>query len=206
MMRRALLLLFFMAHMLSAQKLIRKSLVDPDIRHISIDATNNFELSVSTSPSNEIKLEALIDGEYKNDLVLNLRRTGNTIAVSTDFQRDYQKPGDKLSAHKVISVGLEVMLPEHKRVTIFGTNCNVSAQGNYRNLKVSLADGRCLLTDVSESATVTTQSGTILVKASRAKILADSKYGSVEGEEIPMGDNQYRLVSVTGNIVLNKTD
>lgn len=206
MIRGVFLLLFFTAHVLPAQKLIKKSLIDSDIRHIIIDATNNFELSVSTSPSNEIKLEAHIDGEYQNSLVLNLKRTGSTMAVSTDFQRNYQKPGDKLSAHKVISVGLSVILPEHKGVSIFGTNCNVDAQGDYSNLKISLADGRCLLNNVSESAAVITQSGTIVVKASKAQILAKSKYGSVEGDKIPAGDSQYRLDSVTGNIVLNKID
>lgn len=200
------LIFFLIPNLLPAQKLVEKSIVNPEIKAISIDAANIFELSVDTGEGTEMVLEANIDGEYKNDLLLNVRQSGNTLLVSTGFQPDFKTPNDKLGAHKVISVGLKVLLPIQKRVTIFGTDSHVTAKGRYQNLKVTLSNGQCVIDRVSKTVTVSTQSGTISVIAKAAEIEAESKYGKVRGDYIPSGSNRYDLSSVTGDILLNKAE
>ncbi len=200
------LVILFMTNLLPAQKWVKKSIINPEIAAINIDATNNFELSVDTAPGNEMILEATLEGEYSKNLVLNVREAGNTLLVSTDFSPDFKKPGDKLSAHKVISVALKIVLPEQKRIRIFGAGCHISVQGSYHDLKIMLNDGTCVLEHVSGDVEVATQSGTISVATARADIDARTKYGEVRGDWIPTGENRYDLSSVTGNILLNKTD
>ncbi len=205
-MKRICLGILLMANLLPAQKWVKKSIINPEIATLSIDATNNFELSIDTARGNEMLLEATLEGEYSNNLVLNVRETGNTLLVSTDFTPDFKRPGDKLSAHKVISVALKIVLPEHKRIRIFGAGCHITAQGSYRDLKIMLSDGSCDLEHILGDVEVATQSGNISVATARADINARTKYGEIRGERIPTGENRYDLSSVTGNILLNKTD
>ena len=200
------LLFLLTAHLLPAQKTVQKSIISPDIEAISLDVTNNFEVSINTASGNEMLLEASIDGEYSKDLLVNVSQSGNTLIISTGFQPNFQNPNDKLSAHKVISIALEVWLPEHKKVIVYGTGCNVFAKGSYTMLNIVLSDGSCILTNIQGSVDVSTQSGGISVMAASAKIKAASKYGNVEPNKIPLGNTFYDISSVTGDIHLDKVE
>ncbi|PHQ60235.1 MAG: hypothetical protein COC08_07625 [Maribacter sp.] len=189
-----------------SQKIIKKSILNPSTSFIQIDLANCFKINLETRDTNEILVEAIIDGEYKEDLVLNIKEEGSTILISTGFQPSFVPPNDKLSAHKVVSISLKVFLPKYKKVQLYGTNCNVFASGAYRNLKVSLNDGQCTLFRVSESVEVITQSGNIFVNSSGATITANSKYGTVQREQLPSGGNQFKLNTTTGNIHIRKSD
>lgn len=101
--------------------------------------------------------------------------------ISADFQPLFINPNDKLSAHKVVSIALEISVPEYKNVDVFGTNTNLYAKGIYEDLNITLSDGRCNLENVSESVEVTTQKGDILLAAPSGNITAESVYGKVKG-------------------------
>lgn len=190
----------------NAQKLIRKSIVNSDISHIQIDVKNCFEIDLTTADSDALIIEAQIDGEYEKDLLLNISEKGSTIIVNAEFQPNFIKPNDKLSAHKVISIALKVKLPRQKDVHVYGTNCNVVASGNYRLLKVSSNDGRCDLYNVAGAVEVLTQSGPIFVKYSNAVISAKSKYGKVIGNVSKKGNSNYSLSTITGDILLRRVE
>lgn len=205
-MKQIILVIFLTANFLYAQKIVKKSITNPKIVAITLDVTNSFELLVDTAPGNEVLVEATIDGEYRNDLLVNVNASGKTLFINTEFQPNFKNPNDKLSAHKVISIALKILLPERKRIAIFGTGCNVTAKGSYGELKITLSDGRCHLEGISGTAVVTTQSGTISILARNAEIKATSKYGRVERNLIPSGDPFYDVRSVTGDILLDKIE
>ena len=192
--------------MVCAQKVVKKSIVNSTISFVQIDANNCFEVVIETANTNEIIVEAFINGEYKKDLNLVVKEDGSTLMVSSGFNPDFIKPYDKLSVHKVISIALKIKLPEYKNVLVFGTSCNVAIAGNYKNLKVTLDDGRCDLSQVSEIAEITTQSGDISVSSSKGTIVATSTYGTIQENQIPVGDDHFILRSTTGNIHLNKIE
>ncbi|HZJ21404.1 MAG TPA: hypothetical protein VFD35_13780, partial [Pricia sp.] len=108
-MKPIILVIFLTANILYAQKIVKKTIINPKIEAITLDVTDSFELSVETAPGNEIMVEAAIDGEYSNDLLVNVKESGNTLLVNTEFQPNFKKPNDKLSAHKVISIALKVL-------------------------------------------------------------------------------------------------
>lgn len=191
---------------LSGQKIIKKSIVNAKTNRIQIDTDNCFRLELQTGISDEVVVEALIDGEYKNDLLLSIWEEGKTLHVGAGFHPNFENPNDKLSAHKVVSIMLKVILPQFKEVQVFGTSCNVTANGKYEKLDVTLADGDCRLGEVSRFADVKTQSGNISVKITKASIDAVSKYGTVEKDNIPNGPVELHLTTTTGNIVIKKTE
>jgi len=181
-------------------------MLDASITAIQIDANSCFQVLLRTVGSDEISIEAQMDGEYSNDLDLTLAEQGNTLLISAGFRPEFKNHNDKLSAHKVVSIALNISIPEWKNVTLFGTNTRVIVDGNYTKLHISLADGSCELNNIAKITTVKTQSGNIIVHEKAAQIRAESKYGSVSNNPIPKGLNEYQLNTVTGNIRLNKTE
>ena len=189
-----------------AQKIVKKSIVDSGTSLVQIDAKNCYRIALSTANGDEVIVEAVIDGEYKKDLLLNMHKEGGTLEIGTGFQPNFRNPNDKLSAHKVISITLNIVLPENLAVRVFGTNCNIEATGKYKNLNVTLDDGYCHLYNISEVANIVTQSGEIHVRGSEGSFRATSKYGTIVKEEIPDGHNRFFLTTTTGHIKIKKTD
>jgi len=192
--------------MIFAQKVVKKSIVNSAISLIQIDVNNCFKIELETTDTDEILVEAFIDGEYTQDLELTVKEEGSTLVVDSDFSPTFVIPNDKLSAHKVVSIALKVLLPKYKNVTVFGASCNVTVTGKYENLKVSLNDGFCVLNEVSQNVEIITQSGDISVRSLKAKIMANSAYGTIEKNNIPIGDNHFKLRSTTGDIYLKKME
>ncbi len=193
-------------HFIHAQKVVKKSIVDPDTSLIQIDATNCFQINLSTVNTDEVIIEATMDGEYRTDLLLSVQKKGSTLQIATGFQPNFKNPNDKLSAHKMVSIALDIKLPLYQSVQVFGTNCNVDAIGNYKNLKVTLDDGHCHLYDIVTVAEIRTGSGNIEVQSESGFFEATSKYGTIQKENMPNGENRFILTSTTGNIEIKKTD
>ncbi len=185
---------------------MEKSILDPTISHIQIAANACFKVSLSTVASEKISVEAQMDGEYSKDLELTLVEKGNTLTVNAGFPSGFKNPNDKLSAHKVVSISLNISIPEFKNVRLFGTHARVIADGNYKELVITLSDGSCELSNIGEHTKVKTQSGNIVIHERAARIKAESKYGKVSDNPIPFGPHQYELNTVTGNIKLHKTE
>jgi hypothetical protein len=191
---------------LNAQKVVKKSVLNPDTSSILIDADDCFKVEITTTLSKEIVVEALIDGEYKNDLLVKIEEDGPSIEISTGFQPNFIKPNDKLSAHKVISISLKVQIPENMKVHLFGSNTNVYAKGSYKVLKVTLDDGTCNFQSINGIAHAVSRSGDIYVYSKGATIETKNSFGSTETGNIPKGDDYFNLVTTTGNIYLKKTE
>ena len=204
---RALLffVVFFTLVNIHAQKLVRKAFIDPRTETIQIDAQYCYRIDLKTASSNEVEISASMEGEYAKDLLISIEQSGTTAMISADFQPLFINPNDKLSAHKVVSIALEISVPEYKYVDVFGTNTNLYATGKFEDLNVTLSDGRCTLENVSESVEVTTQKGDIMVMAPSGNIVAESTYGNVEKGIIPFGYNQFILKTIEGDIFLTKT-
>lgn len=196
--------LFFLVH-LQGQKLVKKAFIGPRTESIQIDAQYCYRIDLRTAPTKEVQVSASIEGEYAKDLLVSIEEKGTTVLVSAGFQPIFINPNDKLSAHKVVSIALQISVPEYKQVSVFGTNSNINATGKYENLHITLSDGRCTLENVSETVEVATQKGDIWLTAPSGDILAESTYGKVDQETIPFGDNQFILKTVEGDIHLKKT-
>jgi len=192
--------------LINAQKVVKKSVLNPETSYILINAANCFKIDLSTTSSKEIVVEALIDGEYRNDLLVKIEEDGPSITVSTGFHPDFVKPNDKLSAHKVISISLQLQIPENMKVRLIGTNTNVYAKGNYKDLKVTLDDGSCNIHSINGTVRAITRSGDIHVRSKEANIVTKNSFGSITENNIPMGTNDFNLITTTGNIYLNKTE
>jgi len=203
---RIFIVLFFSLNFLASQKLVKKTIIDDTISFFQVDSSNCFIIDIQTTDTDEIVVEATIDGEYKKDLVLNVEEEGKSVTVSADFQPNFKNPNDKLSAHKVVSIALVIKLPANKNVQVFGTSSTIQTSGLYKKLRITLNDGTVQLNDVKGFVDITTQSGDIIVESAMAEILSTSKYGKVDENLIPTGNTKYQLNTVTGNIRLKRIE
>lgn len=201
-----LLLLLLLSVGVKAQKQLQKMVLADAINLIQVNAANCFEVNVNTQYGNQISVEAKIEGEYTKDLDLELSTSGATIFVEANFTPNFERPNDKLSAHKVVSILLNITVPFSKNIQIYGTNARVKVQGKYNDVAIILSDGTCELTNVFGNVNVKTQSGNIVVRSKSAEVEAESHYGEVEFNPIPNGTSKYKLQTVTGNIELSKTE
>ncbi|PIF00670.1 MAG: hypothetical protein CR994_04745 [Maribacter sp.] len=190
----------------NAQKIVKKSIFDTDFTYLEINAETCFKVELTTSESKEIVVEACIDGEYRNDLLVKLEHNGPVIELSTGFYPGFVKPNDKLSAHKVISISLEVRIPNNMKVSLLGTSTHVFAKGSYDYLKIVLDDGICNLDSFSGMAEVITRGGDINVSAKSAMFETRTDFGKIESDSIPEGDDFYDLTTTTGDIHLMKME
>ncbi len=192
--------------LLNAQRTVRKTVLNPETSHVLINAANCFKIDLSTTASKEIVVEAHIEGEYKNDLLVKIEEEGPSIAISAGFHPNFIKPNDKLSAHKVISISLKLNIPENMKVSLLGTNTNVYAKGNYGDLQVTLDDGSCNIHAIHGTVHALTRSGDIHVRSKGANIVTNNSFGSISENNIPKGPNYFNLITTTGNIYLKKTE
>lgn len=197
---------FLFSQFVIGQKVVEKTILNPDKQYIQLDTKNCYLVDLSTSKGKELSVEASIEGEYSKDLAVRIEEDGANVLVSAGFLPNFIAPNDKLSAHKVISIALKVTMPEYCNVNVFGTNSKVVTTGKYKQLKISLANGDCTLNNVIENVDVKTQKGTIKVITREGKIDAKSTYGKVKTAKIPEGNSSYKLFSVEGNIYVNKTE
>ena len=198
-------LTFLIFHQIGiSQKLIEKELVNPETKSIEINTANCFLVTMATHRGKQLKIEASMEGEYAKDLSIALEEKGSNILIGANFLPSFTPPNDKLSAHKVISISLSVILPEYMKVNVHGTHSNVFAQGNYKDLSVTLADGNCTLNKIVEKVSVKTQKGEIVVQAARGTVDTKSDYGEVIKGKVTNGDAYFNLYSVEGDILVNK--
>ena len=206
-MRLVAVVIFLMGScILHAQKKVVKTIENPNVSFVQIDGKNCFSLALETVDIPNITVAASIDGEYLQDLLVNVKQEGATVLVSAGFQPNFVFPNDKLSAHKVISISLKISIPKYLDVNVYGTSTNVGVTGHYANLKISLSDGKCTLKATGENVDVHTQSGNIELITKNAQIMASTKYGKIKREAIASGDDHFTLNSVTGNISIRKTE
>ncbi|WP_419212950.1 DUF4097 family beta strand repeat-containing protein [Maribacter sp. X9] len=191
---------------LNSQKRLNKIVDAEKINSILVDAANCFEVNLNTRFGKQVDIEAKMEGEYRNDIDLKARTNGTTLFIEVGFIPSFENPNDKLSAHKTVSILMDITVPSFKNIKVYGTNSRVNLQGEYKELLVTLSDGTCRLNDVSGNVVVKTQSGNIIAQAKSADIFAESKYGKVQMNPVPKGITNYKLQTITGNIELSKTE
>ena len=197
--------LFFGTHHSNSQKRVTKTLVKQGISAINIDGNLCYRIVLETADTNEVSVEARIDGEYEKGLLVNFREAGKTLYLETRFSPEFRFPNDKLGAHKVVSVSMKVTLPQDQQILLTARTCEVSTSGRYRDLKIIFNDGLCDLSHTAENTEVRTGKAPIFAHLDSGVVEAESRYGKVRLEPIPEGDHHLKLYSTQGNISVSYT-
>lgn len=185
---------------LFGQKQLTKTLLSPGIQAINVDAALSYKLELQTGDTQEVIVEARMEGEYSSDLLVLFRESGKTLFIETRLSPNFKMPNDKLGAHKVISIYLKVTLPAFQDVFVSAASCQIATSGTYKNLEVVFNDGGCRLAHRAENTEVRTGSAPITAYLFSGIVQAESKFGKVRIDPLPPGDHHLKLQSIQGDI------
>ena len=186
------------------QRILNKSLVSDGARFFYLDADQAYRIELETNKDDQIDVRAVVEGEYAEAMLIDLRKEGSNVFISPVFSPGFQTKNDKLSAHKVVSVSLWISLPEDISLSVVGSSSHISVRGRYQKLSVELEEGRCDLDDLQGIIGVLTASAEIRVSAKEGVVRAQSEHGSLTMEKLPLGEAEYNLRSDTGDIIVQR--
>lgn len=190
-----------------SQRAVEKIYTSEGITLIDIDAEHVFQVKLSTHSAKNVEVKTIFNGEYQNEFVNTTKEDGTTLFIGVAQQPLFTNPNDKLSAHKVVSVALEIIVPAYKDVRVLGVYTEISAEGNYTNLETSTASGMLFFNSINADLVKgKTQSGDILIENSAGNFQAISKYGTVEEGKQVFGNTKFELNSVSGDIYINNIE
>lgn len=191
---------------LLAQKKVEKTIFDyHHLSSVQINAKNCYAVTVSTHASKEIIIKAHAEGEYQNAINITTKQIQNELQVGAVRSPFVWFEDDKLAAHKVISISLEVVLPRYLSIIIHGNDGVIYTKGTFKNIDETSDDGDCFLEDIiAENINIQTFNGNIFLKTDNGSVQAKTKYGKLKQEVLPFDDEKYSLTSVNGDIYISK--
>lgn len=188
-----------------AQKKTLEVLDATGIESLVVSSDEIFKITISTSSQEEITVRTRADGEYYNEISLESELKGETLLLRSAYREILQSGFDKLSAHKVLSMEVELEIPEGMRVEIVSNVATVYGRGNFENLFVQLKSGSCYLEEFRGDAVINTFSGNVAIETSDAQVKATSRHGDVDVLINNFGSNKIAVTSINGNISVQKT-
>ncbi|QNK77088.1 hypothetical protein H7F37_13365 [Winogradskyella sp. PAMC22761] len=197
-----IMVLFFSIFISSAQNTLEKQLSAAQIETITINADQIFNISVSTSKTNQISVISILDGEYQNDFQIVLEEENHTLYLSLEHLSLEEIPDDKRNAHKVIAATLHIKIPEQLILNISSDIGSVSLKGDYKALYIELLRGQCDIEGEVEKATVNTLDGNINVVTNSATVEANSNHGDIFLDEFSNKNSIWELTSINGDITV----
>ncbi|WP_452220024.1 hypothetical protein [Lacinutrix salivirga] len=174
------------------------------INTIKIAGDDVFRVNVKTHTHKAIRISARSEGEHNDEVVLVANTIENTLNITVNFQPLFKNENDKLSAHKLISTELVLVIPENLEVIITSEIASVELKGKYNPLFIELKNGSCTLSDYYGNARVNTLLGDINVETNFATITSNTKSGDITQEKLVAGNNVIILNSINGNIKVTK--
>ncbi|MCG9971305.1 hypothetical protein [Christiangramia crocea] len=171
-----------------------------NIKTIRIDADEVYRIRLTTTEVSTITLRTHSEGEYYDDIILDTSLKGDEFRLSSRYPEILSGGYDKLSAHKVFSLEIELEVPKGMEVIIKSNLASVIVKGDYESVYADLKQGYCHLLSYSGSAVINTYSGDIYVETTSGLIEARSRNGEVNIPEFLPGRKPLRLTSIDGDI------
>ena len=201
---KGLLLLILVQGSILAQSKWEKKIDAPEVHSLSIELGFIQNLMVSTGNSDQYIIKTTSEGEYRDQVMLVSKEVDHWLEIYPQWAPSFTAPNDKLSAHKVRALNLELIVPKGKTLEIRGEQAVVSVLGEYKEVVLRLGSGRVNLEYSSEESDIRTDSADVFLTVPYGDIQASSSEGKVIGS-IPLNTRfHYKLASEKGSIYLNK--
>lgn len=188
-----------------AQKETTQVLEAGNLNTIILNSDEIYKVTVTTAPAHSITIKTKADGEYFNDINLESEVLQNTLFLKSRFREVLQSGFDKLSAHKVFAMEVELEIPEEMTLEIKSNVASVFMKGNYEQVLIQLKTGSAFLEDFKGDAVINTYDGNIELETQNAQFEANSRHGNVSVPDSSQGANRIKLTSINGNIKVQET-
>ncbi|WP_300433859.1 hypothetical protein [Christiangramia sp.] len=199
-----IVILLLLANSSFGQRETREIIDAKNLTGIQINTDEVFLLSLNVIETSQIKIKTHSEGEYFDNIILETEIKGKNLIITTNYPERLAGGFDKLSAHKVFSLEIELEVPKGLEISIKSNIASLQAKGAFKSMYADLKQGYCKLNNFSGSAVINTYSGNIFVETSAGLIEANSRNGTVVIPKILPGRNPLRLTSIDGDIMVRK--
>ncbi|MCP9199412.1 hypothetical protein MKO06_05810 [Gramella sp. GC03-9] len=205
MMRPFCILFLLFGIMAHAQRETMETIDARNIKILRIATDEVYQIKLLASKTSDISIKTRSEGEYFRDIYLDTSIKDGVLKINSRYPQRLAGGYDKLSAHKVFSMEVEIEVPEGLEISITSNLASVIATGNFESIQADLKQGYCKLLNFSGSARINTYSGDILVEAHSGKIEATTRNGKLVLPDFLPGQMPLRLTSIDGDIQVRKT-
>jgi len=189
-----------------AQKILEKTWDTAAFDRVEIISDEIYHVRIISEPIETISVRLQAEGEYSEQVTLLTSEANKTLSLTHGFTPFFVKDNDKLAAHKVISIEIEIRVPAHFTVVVKGAIVSVETEGFFKNIALELAEGNCHLYGFKGNAQLRTKNGNIQVFAlETAAVEVISRTGLVKNELPKQGNLFIKAESVNGDITLLKS-
>lgn len=200
-----ILLVFLSVFTAQAQKETVKVFNAENLNSIILNSDEVYRVVVKTAPVNSITIRSIADGEYFNDISLESEVNQSSLILRSRFREILQSGFDKLSAHKVFAMEVQLEIPEGIKLEIKSNVTSVFINGDYDEVLIQLKTGSAFLEDFTGNAVINTYEGNIDIQTQNARYEANSRHGKVILPDSGPGDHLIKLTSINGNIKVQET-
>jgi len=177
-----ILFFFFLGNAFS-QKTIKREFNAFEITTIEINSDIIYHINITSEKTNQIKINTQIEGENYENVVLSILEENETLKINTPYTPFFKVKNDKLAAHKLISIEMELIVPETIKIQIVAAISSLTTLGEFKELSADLEGGNCILNNFKGNALLKTKQGFITVYANKEIFgTAISKKGIVINE------------------------
>lgn len=200
-----LVLFFLLAGTGFGQKQMQYRILAEELKGIYIDSDEVFQIRVQASKIQEFKITAEVEGETFESVLVDPKQENDLWRIYIKRSIGFKAFDDKLAAHKVISIVLNIEIPENKELWVRSSLASLWAEGTFKYLNVNLMSGDCNLINYLGDGVINTLRGSIYIETSNAQVEAISRNGNNETENKSDGKYHLKLKSVDGNIRVSQS-
>ena len=191
--------------MLYAQKVEEKIINNKALNSITIEGDAIFKINIIATSTKNIKLISKIEGEFTNNTNVLTKIKNNTLLITSEYPKLTNKTDDKLNAHKVHSIEINLEIPKDFNLYVKSNIASARISGTFNYLLLELNQGNAKVFNFKGSATINTYNGNIDLETNNAIIEAKTRTGTLNEEKITESQNQIKITSINGNINIYKT-
>lgn len=199
------LLCFFTGTVIVVAQKDTQNILNSDFKEVIIDANEVFKINIFSEKRKTLKYRSHSEGEYLNDIRLTTSLKNGKLYIETQYPEQLVGGFDKLSAHKVFSLEVDLYLPEDKILMISSNSASLIVSGKFESFSANLQRGYCNLKDFEGNATINTYKGDIDAEVISGEVMAKSRHGKVLVDQKLYGMHQIKLTSINGDISVRKT-
>ena len=200
-----LVLFFLLSGIGFGQKQMQYRIPSEELKGIYIDSDEVFQIRVQASKIQEFKITAEVEGETFESVLVDPKQENDLWRIYIKRSIGFKAFDDKLAAHKVISIVLNIEIPENKELWVRSSLASLWAEGTFKYLNVNLMSGDCNLINYLGDGVINTLRGSIYIETSNAQVEAISRNGNNETENKSDGKYHLKLKSVDGNIRVSQS-
>ncbi|MFC6857750.1 DUF4097 family beta strand repeat-containing protein [Zunongwangia atlantica] len=199
------LMCFFIGTLFMLAQKDTQNILTSDFNEVVIDADEVFKINIISENRETLQYKTHSEGEYFNDIRLKTSLKNDKLFIETQYPEQLVGGFDKLSAHKVFSLELDLYLPENKLLIISSNSASLIVSGKFESFSANLQRGYCNLKDFEGNARINTYKGDIDAEVVSGEIIANSRHGKVLVDKNLYGMHQIKLTSINGDISVRKT-